>query len=369
MKKYIFPVLATVIFTAAATAQNLKVYEFRHDPADISAAAKPEKDLNGENCALIKVGLSVEDPEFEGDVVKKVPNGKSEYWVYMVDGSSYLNIKTDDYPALRYDFPNPVKSNQTYILDVIRPGENPPRRTITLRSDDGTGEEATYKIEMSLCKAGRFEIGDTPEQQSDESDAKAHWVRISRDYYIGETEVTQELWDFVMGADTNPSVIHGAKFPVENITYQQAEQFINSLNKMVSTGIFRLPTEAEWEYAARGAHKMKRTRFAGSDDIDEVAWHYGNSPEGTHKVKTKAPNEIGVYDMSGNVWELCSDWKDDYKGKEETDPQGPDKGKVRVRRGGAYDSKDPTLMRVAYRRRFVPEEPIPDTGLRLVWQR
>lgn len=369
MKKFIFLALAAMLFSAAASAQNLKVAEFRQDPADITATAKPVKDLNGENCALVKVGLSVEDPEFEGDVVKVVPNGKSEYWVYMVDGSSYLNIKTDDYPALRFDFPSSARSNQTYILDVIRPGENPARKTITLTADDGTGEDATYKIDMILCKAGRFEIGDTPEQKSDESDAKAHWVRLSRDFYIGETEVTQDLWEFVMGADANQSVIRGPKFPVDNVSYQQAERFITSLNKLVKTGVFRLPTEAEWEYAARGGHKMTRTIYAGSDNVDDVAWHYGNSPEGTHKVKTKAPNELGIYDMSGNVWELCSDWKKDFKDKEEIDPQGPEKGEYRIRRGGAYDCKMPQSLRVAYRRRILPEESNPAVGLRLVWQR
>ncbi len=368
MKKFLAMALSLTL-SAGAWAQNLKVSDFHHDPADITPAVERVDDLNGDPCGLVKVSLSVDSPEFEGDVVKTVHKGKSEYWVYMVDGSSYLNIKTDDYPALRYDFPENVRGNNCYIMDVIRPGENPARRTLTLRFDDGTGEEATYKLEMVLCKAGRFEMGDTPEQYSDETDAKAHWVRISRDYYIGETEVTQDLWEFVMGIDANQSIIHGPKFPVDNISYEQAERFIASLNKMVSVGIFRLPTEAEWEYAARGAHKMTRTRFAGSDRLDEVAWYYENSPEGTHKVKGKAPNEIGAYDMSGNVWELCSDWKEDFKDKEVTDPQGPQKGKSRVRRGGAYDSKDPLQMRVAYRRRSVPNEQQPSVGLRLVWQR
>ncbi len=368
MKKLLFMVIAAA-FSICASAQNLKVADFHHDPSDISAAAKRVNDLNGDPCALVKVSLSVDDPQFEGDVVKVVPNGKSEYWVYMVDGASYLNIKTDDYPALRYDFPESARSNNTYILDVIRPGENPARRTITLRLDDGTGQEETYKLEMILCKAGRFEMGDTQEQYSDQTDAKAHWVRLSRDYYIGETEVTQDLWEFVMGADANNSIIRGPKFPVDNISYEQAERFITSLNKMVNLGVFRLPTEAEWEYAARGGHKMTRTRFAGSDRLDDVAWCYSNSPEGTHKVKTKQPNELGIYDMSGNVWELCSDWKEDYKGNEVTDPQGPANGKSRVRRGGGYDSKDPLQLRVAYRRRSVPNEQQPSVGLRLVWQR
>lgn len=368
MKKLFMLVLGTLM-ALASDAQNLKVSDFHHDPTDLTAAANRVNDLNEEPCALVKVSLSVEDPVFEGDVVKTVNKGKSEYWVYMVGGSNYLNVKTDDYPTLRYDFPENVKGNNTYIMDVVRPGENPARRTITLKYDDGTPEGAVFKMDMILCKAGRFEMGDTPEQMSNESDAKPHWVRLSRDFYIGETEVTQALWEFVMGTDANQSLIKGPKLPVDNVSWEEAQKFINSINKMVSVGVIRMPTEAEWEYAARGAHKMQRTLYSGSDDADEVGWFYGNSPEGTHKVKTKKPNEVGIYDMTGNVWELCSDWKEDYKDREVTDPQGPDKGKNRVRRGGGYDSSDPNQLRVAYRRRAIPSEHLPSVGLRLVWTR
>lgn len=368
MNKLLSLIIA-VFISFAASAQTLKVADFHLDPSDITAQVERVDDLNGDPCALIKVGLSVPDATFEGDVVKVVDKGKSEYWVYLVQDASYLNIKTDDYPALRYDFPEAVKSNSTYIMDVIRPGENPAKRTITLHYDDGTGEEATYKLDMILCKAGRFEMGDTPEQYANEKDAKPHWVRLSRDFYIGETEVTQDLWEFVMGIDANQSVIKGPKYPVDNVSWNQVQDFLTSINKMVSIGTFRLPTEAEWEYAARGGHKMSRTRFAGSDRLDDVAWHYENSPEGSHKVKTKEPNELGIYDMSGNVWELCSDWKEDYNTKEQTDPKGPEKGNSRVRRGGGYDCKDPLNLRVAFRRRSIPNEHEASVGLRLVWQR
>ncbi len=367
MKRILTLLYLVASSVSAVFCQTLKVADFHIDPSDITAQAEQVSDLNGEPCALVKVSLSVPAAVFEGDIIKQEEKGKSEYYVYLVDGSNYLTVKTDDYPVLRYDFPENVKGNNTYVLDIIRPGENPAKRTITLKFDDGTGEQI-FKLDMILCKAGRFEMGDTPEQNSNESDAKAHWVRLSKDYYIGETEVTQDLWEFVMGVDANQSIIKGAKHPVDNISWNQAQDFIAGINKMITLGNFRMPTEAEWEYAARGAHKMTRTRFAGSDDPGEVGWYYDNSPQGSHKVKEKKPNEIGIYDMSGNVWELCSDFKEDFDDKEVTDPKGPATAKRHVRRGGAYDTND-NMLRVAYRHRATADRVEPSVGLRLVWTR
>lgn len=370
MNKVFATLMLLGISTLGVAAQTLKVSDFHQDPSDLTARAKQELDLNGTPCGLIKVSLSVPDAKFEGDIIKQSDEGKSEYWVYMIDGASYINIKTDDYPVLRYDFPENIKSNCTYVMDVIRPGENPAKRTITLRYDDGTGSELTYKVPMVLARAGRFEMGGTMEQASDMKDETPHWVRITRDFYIGETEVTQELWDFVMGADRNYSLIKGAKHPVDNISWNDAQEFIEAINQMlVGVGKFRLPTEAEWEYAARGAHKMRRTKYSGSDILDEVAWTYANSPEGHHTVGGRKPNEIGAYDMTGNVTELCQDFKADFKSKELTDPQGPDTGKNRTKRGGSYDCKKDDEYRISYRRRAIPEERHPSTDLRIVWQR
>jgi formylglycine-generating enzyme required for sulfatase activity len=153
---------------------------------------------------------------------------------------------------------------------------------------------------------------------------------------MGETQVTQALWQAVMGK--NPSKFKGNdQCPVEQVLWNECQNFIAELNRITGEH-FRLPTEAEWEFAARGGNESKGCRYAGSNDFDEVAWYDGNSNSQTHQVATKQPNELGLYDMSGNVWEWCADWfgKDYYQTSPEVDPQGPDLGHGRVLRGGSW---------------------------------
>ncbi len=157
---------------------------------------------------------------------------------------------------------------------------------------------------------------------------KPHNVTLS-DYYIGETEVTQELWQAVMG--NNPSEYAPKKtHPVESVNWEDCQEFIRKLNQLTGRN-FRLPTEAEWEYAARGGNKSRGYKYAGSNNPDAVAW-YGylekssqskSLTRGTHPVKKKQANELGIYDMSGNVSEWCQDWFDRYSGDSQTNPQGP----------------------------------------------
>ena len=162
------------------------------------------------------------------------------------------------------------------------------------------------------------------------------------DYYIGETEVTQELWEAVMGR--NPSEFKGSKKPVESVSWNDCQKFIKKLNQLTGK-TFRLPTEAEWEYAARGGNKSQGYKYSGSNNIDDVAWYWGNayngvdknSPAyGTHQVGTKFPNELGLYDMSGNVREWCNDRYGDYTSSSQTNPTGPSSGDERVLRGGSW---------------------------------
>ena len=181
-------------------------------------------------------------------------------------------------------------------------------------------------------------------------------------YYIGQTEVTQALWRAVM--DSNPSYHKGDNYPVENVTWNDCQTFINRLNDLTGKR-FALPTEAQWEYAARGGVKSKGYTYSGSNTLGNVAWYTDNSGGATHPVATKAPNELGIYDMSGNVWEWCQDWYGSYPSYSETDPKGPSSGQNRVDRGGGcYD--DESYCRVSRRNFNSPTDCYSSLGLRLV---
>jgi formylglycine-generating enzyme required for sulfatase activity len=195
------------------------------------------------------------------------------------------------------------------------------------------------EIEMVFVKGGTFLMGCTKGDKNCFSDEfPVHKVTVS-DFYIGKYEVTQKEWKSIMGYDS--SEFKGDNYPVEMITYDSIQSFLKKLNAITGKN-YRLPTEAEWEYAARGGTKSKSRKFAGSNDVNAVAWHYGNSNETTHPVGTKAANELGIYDMSGNVWERCEDWYMLYENKEEKDPKGPENPNnflfTRVARGGAWNS-------------------------------
>ncbi len=239
---------------------------------------------------------------------------------------------------------------------------------------------------MIPVEGGTFTMGATSEQGSDVySDEKpAHQVTLS-DYYIGETEVTQALWEAVMtysgttatGATilaysstwlgTSPSSGYGLgdNYPAYHVSYTDiVDLFLPRLNSITGQ-TFRLPTEAEWEYAARGGNKSKGYKYAGGNTIGDVAWCISNSNSTTHPVKSKQPNELGLYDMSGNVWEWCSDWYGSYSSTSQTNPTGPATGSYRVLRGGSWGG-DAGGCRVSGRDYGTPGYGSYYSGLRLV---
>ena len=195
-------------------------------------------------------------------------------------------------------------------------------------------------------------MGATSEQGSDaDSDEKpTHSVTLSG-YYIGKYEVTQELWKAVMGS--NPSYFKGDNLPVENVSWNDVQEFLRKLNAMTGKS-YRLPTEAEWEFAARGGNSSSGYKYSGSNSIGSVAWYWENSGSRTHAVGTKSPNELGIYDMSGNVWEWCQDWYGSYSSSWQRNPQGSNSGSYRVYRGGSWIS-NARSCRVSFRNRFTPD--------------
>ena len=199
----------------------------------------------------------------------------------------------------------------------------------------------TFKVgsvwfDMIFVKGGTFQMGATEEQGSEAAahEFPVHEVTLS-DYYIGQIEVTQRLWQTVMGSSNNPSTIKDSNKPVNNVTWEECQVFVEKLSQM--TGYyFRLPTEAEWEFAARGGNKSKGYKYAGSDNVSDVAWYTNNSGGTTHTFATKQPNELGIYDMSGNVWEWCYDWYGPYSAEAQVDPTGPETGEYHMYRGGGW---------------------------------
>ena len=205
-------------------------------------------------------------------------------------------------------------------------------------------------------------MGATSEQQNPYDDEKhTHRVSLSS-FYIGKYEVTQALWKAVMGS--NPSNWKGDNLPVENVSWNDCQTFLRKLNAMTGKN-FRLPTEAEWEFAARGGNRSRGYQYSGSNVLSYVAWYDDNSGSKTHNVGTKAPNELGIYDMSGNVREWCQDWKGSYSSSAQTNPKGPSSGSFRVLRGGSwyYLARD---CRVTIRNSGAPDLWDDDLGLRLV---
>ena len=216
---------------------------------------------------------------------------------------------------------------------------------------------------MGYVPGGTFTMGATGEQGSDawNDEKPTHSVMLSS-YYIGQTEVTQALWTAVMGS--NPSEFRGDRRPVERVSWNDCQTFISRLNAKTGKN-FRMPTEAEWEYAARGGHSGG-SKYAGSDNINNVAWYYDNSGRETHNVATKSPNGLGIYDMSGNVWEWCQDWYGNYSSSSQTNPKGPSNGDNRVNRGGSW-FVNAWFCRVSYRSNFTPSYSSSNLGLRLAF--
>ena len=217
---------------------------------------------------------------------------------------------------------------------------------------------------MVRVEGGSFIMGDKGSDQLDEDESyknPAHQVRLSA-FHIGRYAVTQEEWMAVMGH--SPSYFEGKQIPVTDVSWEECQEFIRMLNAITGMS-FRLPTEAEWEFAARGGKTSKGYMYAGGDELDSVAWHFWNGDLLIKPVGQKQPNELDLYDMSGNVWEWCCDWYGEYSTHSQIDPKGPETGSARVIRGGSISSFNSSECLVTCRSGVEPGCHHVNLGLRL----
>lgn len=215
-----------------------------------------------------------------------------------------------------------------------------------------TVDGVTFK--MIFVKGGTFTMGATEEQGDDawDNEKPIHNVTLD-DYYIGETEVTQALWRAVMHRG-NEGYFRGKNRPMEQISWDYCMEFLERISFFTGQE-FRLPTEAEWEFAARGGNKSKGYKYSGSNTLDDVAWYDKSGGKKTHDVAQKQPNELGLYDMSGNVAEWCQDWAGPYGNDDQTNPTGPSRGTQRSIRGGGCWSWYSGYCRVSARDSNLPD--------------
>jgi formylglycine-generating enzyme required for sulfatase activity len=256
--------------------------------------------------------------------------------------------------------------HKTIVWDVLAEQEKLVGENIVFKVRAQGQDNLTFTVnrvtfKMIFVEGGTFTMGCTSEQgsQCHDDEKPSHSVTLS-DFWIGETEVTQALWKAVMGY--NPSAHKGGNHPVEYVFWNSCQEFIKKLNALTGE-TFRLPTEAEWEYAARGGKKSQHYKYAGSNTIGKVASTYQGRVV-THPVKSKQANELGLYDMSCNVSEWCSDWKENYSSSAQTNPVGPSSGSFHVTRGGGWIYPH-IYGRVCSRRGVRPDERETDLGFRL----
>ena len=308
---------------------------YRSQQRTINLSQQQKLDVAFSELAAIQGNLSVNYKPFGADVYvdgKKIGQSPRVFNGLLV-GNHKVEIKKDGYGT---------ESKQVNILEgqtatlagmlstnttvSTATGSTLSGNIITIPVKDG------ISIDMVRVEAGTFTMGATAEMKIPWDDEKpTHRVTLTNDYYIGKYEVTQTLWKAVMGK--NPSKFKGDNLPVEQVSWDDCQEFISKLNNITSK-TFRLPTEAEWEYAARGGNKSQGYQYSGSNNISDVAWYKDNSGYKTHTVGSKQANELGIYDMSGNVYEWCQDWKGTYSSSSQVNPTGAASGSLRVFRGG-----------------------------------
>ncbi len=281
-----------------------------------------------------------------GDVYDSHPKTASHKWLYIVVGVLIAALVGGGIIAY-----NKLSNNEE-----VHPASTTP---------DSTSNVVVQGILDSMVdvEGGTFLMGATSEQSdgANEDEYPVHTVSVSS-FSIASHEVTQDEWEAVMGY--NPSMFKGNRRPVDYVNWRDCQEFIDKLNAL-SGKHFRLPTEAEWEFAARGGNRSRGYTYSGSNNINSVAWYGSTSDSRTHEVNSKSPNELGLYDMTGNLWEWCADWYGNYGSNDQTNPTGPNTGSTRAIRGGGWNGGK-SNCRVSNRDGREPDYRSDRLGLRLV---
>lgn len=255
------------------------------------------------------------------------------------------------------------KKAQRSSKPAAKASNKPTQQTkVTYTSSGAVCTIAGVKFEMVRVDGGTFLMGATGDLSDGAWDDETPVHSVSLDtYYIGKTEVTQALWKAVMGS--NPSAFKGDNMPVQCVSWYDCQAFISRLNTLTGKR-FYLPTEAQWEFACRGGNKSRGYLFSGSNSIGDVAWYFDNGNSRPHPVAAKAPNDLGIYDMTGNLMEWCADWVGDYEAGMQRNPQGPSTGEYRICRGGSWRN-NARKSRVSYRSNEIPSNSDNGLGFRL----
>ena len=344
---------------------------YRSQQKTIQLAQQQKLDVAFDALSAIQGNLSVNFKPFGSDVyVDGVKVGQSpRVFNGVLVGNHNVEIRKSGYTTSRQTVT--ISEGQTVSISGSLTSSTSSSTANALSSSGSSlsGNALTIpvkngiNIEMVKVEAGSFDMGATPEMENpDASEKPVHRVTLTNNYNIGKYEVTQALWQAVMG--NNPSYFKGEDLPVEQVSWNDCQDFISKLNAMTGKK-FRLPSEAEWEYAARGGKKSRGYQYSGSNTLGDVAWNDGNSGSKTHAVGTKQPNELGIYDMTGNVWEWCQDWYGSYSSSPQTNPTGAVSGSGRVYHGGSWVSSARDC-RSSYRGLSTPGARSFILGLRLV---
>ena len=360
-KTYVL-VLTKPVGSAESVMQQSQTLIIRYTPstATVLVDNKMVRGNNGVAKTTLPVGqhsfvVFCDGYESEEGTVKLKPSAPSNLQITLMKESIGAGIVNQQQSENQ-------QSSNTYVASSSNNSSGTPSvasgsNAISIPVKDG------ISIEMVKVEAGTFMMGATAEMKDPyDWEKPVHQVTLTNDYYMGKYEVTQALWEAVMGS--NPSHFKGDNLPVEQVSWNDCQEFISKLNSLTGRK-FRLPTEAEWEYAARGGKKSRSYQYSGSSNISDVVWYKDNSANKTHPVGTKQANELGIYNMSGNVWEWCQDRYGSYSSFYLTNPTGSYSGSLRVYRGGSWDCSA-RLCRSSCRLIISPDFHINGLGLRLV---